>query len=83
MPHGTVKAPRIRTCHSFSEPAGFKIPTHIRPITLVHDSTDCKQQILRDSAFFLGMFDVKRHHGTKELAISRILRERITGDDGL
>ena len=26
-----VKAPCIRTCHSFSEPSGFQEPTHVRP----------------------------------------------------
>ena len=54
--------------------------------SLVHHSTDCKQQMFRDSAFFffcICVVDVERHHGKREPAISRYPPEQGTGDAGL
>ena len=53
-------------------------------LLLVHYSTDCKQQVLRDSAFLgICVVNAERHHGEIGLAISRNPPERGAGDDGL
>ena len=48
-----------------------KVASNQVDLLLVQNSTDCKQQVLQDSAF-LGtcVVDVERHHGKIRLAIT-------------
>ena len=50
----------------------IEVTSHRVDLLLTHHSTDCKQQVLRDSAFFgICVVDVERHHGELGFAIAR------------
>ena len=54
----------------------IEVTSHRVDLLLTHHSTDCKQQVLRDSAF-LGMcvVGVERHHGEVGFTIARDAQE--------